>query len=112
MSFDIIAPRVDFLDARTGKISREWYLFLRTLWVRIGGNGSVTLEDLINQIPVQDVSSTVAGLNVLRDELWQMPPQVITPEESRMQELEGQLSALRSELAELTKLVQALQLNP
>ena len=37
----ITAPRVDFLDARTGKISREWYMFLYNLYTIIGSGTGV-----------------------------------------------------------------------
>lgn len=47
MSTQIIPPRQDFIDPRTGKISREWYLFLLGLLDAVGGAGSnTTLADL------------------------------------------------------------------
>ena len=38
----ITAPRVDFLDANTGKISREWYMFLYNLYVITGAGTGIT----------------------------------------------------------------------
>jgi hypothetical protein len=38
----ITAPRVDFLDPRTGKISREWYMFLYNLYTITGAGTGVT----------------------------------------------------------------------
>jgi hypothetical protein len=38
----ITAPRVDFLDQRTGKISREWYMFLYNLYTITGAGTGVT----------------------------------------------------------------------
>jgi hypothetical protein len=38
----ITAPRVDFLDERTGKISREWYMFLYNLYSITGSGSGVT----------------------------------------------------------------------
>lgn len=38
---NIPAPRVGLLDPRTGLMSREWYLFLLTIFDRVGGE-SVT----------------------------------------------------------------------
>jgi len=73
MSFELVAPRVDFLDPRTGKISREWFSFFRILFDRVGGNSGTNLEDLINQL--------------------------------------NQVSELQSTIAELTKRVQALEIN-
>ena len=41
----ITAPRVDFLDQRTGKISREWYMFLYNLYTAVGsGTGVVPVS--------------------------------------------------------------------
>jgi hypothetical protein len=37
----ITAPRVDFLDQRTGKISREWYMFLYNLYTVVGSGTGV-----------------------------------------------------------------------
>ena len=38
----ITAPRVDFLDSNTGKISREWYMFLYNLYTITGGGIGIT----------------------------------------------------------------------
>lgn len=38
----ITAPRVDFLDSSTGKISREWYMFLYNLYTITGAGTGVT----------------------------------------------------------------------
>lgn len=52
----IPAPRVDFIDPRTGLISREWYRFFLNLFTLTGsGQTSVTLEDLQIAPQVQDV---------------------------------------------------------
>jgi hypothetical protein len=37
----ITAPRVDFLDPNTGKISREWYMFLYNLYTVVGSGTGV-----------------------------------------------------------------------
>ena len=51
----ITAPRVDFLDARTGKISREWYMFLYNLYTVVGsGTGIIPVTSGgtgLSQIP-------------------------------------------------------------
>jgi hypothetical protein len=39
----ITAPRVDFLDSNTGKISREWYMFLYNLYT-ITGSGTGVVQ--------------------------------------------------------------------
>ena len=38
----ITAPRVDFLDQNTGKISREWYMFLYNLYTITGSGSGIT----------------------------------------------------------------------
>lgn len=38
----ITAPRVDFLDENTGKISREWYMYLYNLYTITGSGSGVT----------------------------------------------------------------------
>lgn len=38
----ITAPRVDFLDSNTGKISREWYMFLYNLYTITGAGTGIT----------------------------------------------------------------------
>lgn len=54
---EIPAPRVDFLDPRTGKVSREWYLFLLNLYTLTGGGtNSNSLSDL-QQAPQNSVTS-------------------------------------------------------
>jgi len=52
---NIPAPRVAFIDDRTGLMSREWYRFFLNLFVLTGsGNSDVTVEDL-QKAPVIDV---------------------------------------------------------
>lgn len=48
----ITPPRVDFLDPRTGKISREWYMFLLSLFNLTGGGTTI---DGILQLKDQQV---------------------------------------------------------
>lgn len=43
----IPAPRVPLLDARTGLMSREWYMFFINLYTLVGsGQNAITLKDL------------------------------------------------------------------
>ena len=52
---NIPAPRVAFIDERTGLMSREWYRFFLNLFVLTGsGNSDVTIEDL-QKSPIADV---------------------------------------------------------
>jgi hypothetical protein len=54
---NITPPRVDFLDPRTGKVSREWYMFFLSLFRLTGsGTNNTTLEDL--QLGPADTGTT------------------------------------------------------
>jgi len=54
----IPAPRVAFLDERTGLMSREWYRFFQNLYVLTGsGSNAVTLDDLQIGPPQPDISA-------------------------------------------------------
>jgi len=85
----IVPPRVDFLDPRTGKISREWYRFLLGQFILTGsGSSDLTLVDLQlgppNQVDVQVLSQQFDGL---RSE---------PPDRSEIQELFQRLRDLQS----------------
>jgi hypothetical protein len=44
---NIVPPRIPFLDASTGFISREWYQFFLSLYTLTGsGTNNVSLSDL------------------------------------------------------------------
>lgn len=99
---EIPAPRVDFIDPRTGKIAREWYLFLLNLYVLAGGgsnSNSLTdlqkapvdasaarLDVLATEIDSARLASDVAELRALVAELSQT-------------DIEGQLAQLREQVA-------------
>lgn len=51
---NIIPPRVPLTDARTGLISREWYLFFLSLFNQTGGS-VVSLEDIQKGPPAQEI---------------------------------------------------------
>jgi hypothetical protein len=70
---EIPAPRVDFIDARTGKMAREWYLFLLNIFQIVGGDtGSTSIPDLqvgpddsSVQSAIAELTDRVAGLELL-----------------------------------------------
>ena len=63
---NIPAPRVPFIDERTGLMAREWYRFLLNLFVITGsGSSDMTLSDLaVQQAFDSDNTSQVSALNV------------------------------------------------
>jgi len=62
---NIPAPRVSFIDERTGLISREWYRFFLNLFTLVGqGNNATTLDDLQSGLPAQDVNVLVSSIPV------------------------------------------------
>ena len=65
----IVPPRVDFLDPRTGKISREWYRFLLGQFILTGsGSSDLTLVDLQLAPPNQVDVQLSRGFEELRSE--------------------------------------------
>lgn len=58
---NIPAPRVPFIDERTGLMSREWYLFFLNLFLLTGsGTNDISLADVqvSPEIQPQDTSKT------------------------------------------------------
>ncbi len=88
---NITPPRVPLTDPRTGLISREWYLFLLSLFNQTGGS-IVSLEDVQKGPPAQDI------------DLSALLAQASLNAESS--------SALLSQYAQLATDVQALALGP
>lgn len=64
---NIPAPRVEFIDPRTGLMSREWYRFFLNLFTLTGsGSNATTLEDLQVESPyASQVASLTETLNNL-----------------------------------------------
>jgi hypothetical protein len=66
---NIPAPRVDFIDPRTGLMSREWYRFFLNLYTLTGsGSSPSSLDDLQKST---DASTYAANIEVMLDELRQ-----------------------------------------
>lgn len=72
----IPAPRVDFIDKRTGLMAREWYRFFVNIYdIAGGGNSSVSLDDV--QVSPSGGAS-VDDLAEMQKTLWDMqlqPPE-------------------------------------
>lgn len=90
---NIPAPRVDFIDPRTGLMAREWYRFFFNLFNLTGaGTTDTSLADLQVGPPVYDVTGAIEqNLDSVR--------------------LALQSEDVQSALAELAKQIQALESN-
>lgn len=75
----IPAPRVPFLDERTGLVSREWFRFLNNQYVLTGGGTTATsIADLeITPALASNVEEEMAVLQSQIDGIYKEPP--ITP---------------------------------
>ena len=75
----IPAPRVDFIDKRTGLMSREWYRFFVNIYDIAGGGGSsVSLADLqVSQIGGVSFDSVAEMMKTLQD--LEVQPPVVPP---------------------------------
>ena len=75
----IPAPRVPFIDERTGLVSREWFRFLNNQYVLTGGGTTATtIADLeITPALASNVEDEVAVLRSQIDGIYKEPP--ITP---------------------------------
>jgi len=59
---NIPAPRVPFVDERTGLMAREWYRFFLNMFVLTGsGSNATTLDELQLGPPAQPISSVTGG---------------------------------------------------
>jgi hypothetical protein len=63
---NIPAPRVDFIDPRTGLMSREWYRFFLNLFTLTGGGSNATAIEDFNYDPIgSQVTEIYNTLNTL-----------------------------------------------
>ena len=102
----ITPPRVPLIDPRTGLIDRAWYLFFLSLnniatgIVDDGGTGA----DAISLLASYD-----AALLTLAQEVETLPPVVTLPIPDVLTDC---CSALESQVAEMQKQIEALQVQP
>jgi hypothetical protein len=102
----ITPPRVPLIDPRTGLIDRAWYLFF------------LSLQDIATSV-VEDVdlatdsisllASYDAALLLVNQELQTLPPVVTLPIPDVLTDC---CSALESQVAEIQKQIEALQVQP
>lgn len=103
---ELIAPRVPFLDSRTGFVSREWYRFFNQLYTRVGGPEAETpLELAVDMDEDSGSEETKMQLFATAQEFGQLPPQA----QERIDTLEQQVAALQAQLTETVKRLEDLQ---
>ncbi len=114
---NIPAPRVDFIDPRTGLMSREWYRFFLNLFTLTGtGGNQVSLDELQFGPPnndqfvvdLQNANETSLNNSVLESQIAELQKQVQASELSA----EAAVSALEAQITNLYSDVQALAIVP
>jgi hypothetical protein len=115
---NIPAPRVEFIDQRTGLMSREWYRFFLNLFVLTGsGTNPVSLEDLQLSPPnndqfvfdLQNVTNDInADTAALLSSYVELTKQVQASELSA----EAAVAMLQAQVAELSNSIEALAVTP
>ena len=107
----ITPPRVPLIDPRTGLIDRAWYMFFLSL-VTIASN----VVDDVGPSPESLLASYDAALQALAQNVDTQPPPVdLSAELAKQIEAAGlvnQSSALLSQIAEMQKQIEALNLLP
>ena len=102
----ITPPRVPLIDTRTGLIDRAWYLFFLSL-----NNIATAVVDDVNLATdsASLIASYDAALRALAQEVETLPPVVTLPVPDVLGDC---CSALESQVAEMQKQIEALQVQP
>ena len=102
----ITPPRVPLVDPRTGMIDRAWYLFFLSL-----NNIATAVVDDVNLATdsASLIASYDAALRALAQEVETLPPVVTLPVPDVLGDC---CSALESQMAEMQKQIEALQVQP
>lgn len=102
----ITPPRVPLIDPRTGLIDRAWYLFFLSL-----NDIATNVVDDVNLATdsISLIASYDAALLSVNQELQTLPPVVTLPVPDVLTDC---CSALESQVAEMQKQIEALQVQP
>ena len=102
----ITPPRVPLIDPRTGLIDRAWYLFFLSLQ----DIATSVVEDVdLATDSISLIASYDAALQTLAQEVETLPPVVTLPVPDVLTDC---CSALESQVAEMQKQIEALQVQP
>ena len=108
----ITPPRVPLIDSRTGLIDRAWYMFFLSLL----NAATAVYEGELGPSPESLIASYDAALQALAQEVETQPPPVdLSAELTKQIEAAGLIdccSALVSQVAEMQKQLEALNLLP
>lgn len=113
----ITPPRVDFLDPRTGAVSREWYMFFYSLFQLTGGS-NVSLDDLQKGPPPVTIDEIDGHTTNKIHDLLLTPSNdgllaQIAELQKQVDDLEARINCPCEELTdELQKQIEALQMAP
>ena len=101
----ITPPRVPLIDPRTGLIDRAWYLFFLSL----NQIATAVVDDVVGPDAESLIASYDAALRSVNQELQTLPPVVNLPPADVLGDC---CSALESQVAEMQKQIEALQVQP
>jgi len=101
----VTPPRVPLIDPRTGLIDRAWYMFFLSLL-----NAATIVDDgNLGADPISLIASYDQALQILRQEVETLPPVVTLTAPDVLGDC---CSVLVSQMAEMQKQVEALQVQP
>ena len=103
----IPAPRVAFLDERTGQITREWYRFLYNLFILTGsGSNAVSLDEL--QIGPPNTTVDEITVNIDKNTNVESNTESLVSQIAELQkQLDGLKMQVQPELGTMSQLQQA-----
>ena len=101
----ITPPRVPLIDPRTGLIDRAWYLFFLSL----NNIATAVVDDVVGPSAETLLASYDAALMAVNQELQTLPPVVTLPVPDVLGDC---CSALVSQMAEMQKQIEGLQVQP
>jgi hypothetical protein len=70
----ITPPRVEFIDPRSGNVSREWYMFFLSLFQLTGGS-NVSLDDVQKGPSATEFTELQSALDAVRQDVALLPRQ-------------------------------------
>lgn len=99
--------RVPVIDARTGLMSREWYLFFQAMFLRIGGANGQSNDDLLQGVPEELGAAELLALQLTAsDAVAQITPPISA---ATVYDMLGELNSMRDQMAEVTKRLNDIQ---